>query len=71
MLLIKNKKKKVCSSNCATCSGDATTCTSCENTAPLFYNSHCHEVCPEGSYQDSPDTCDCNNFLQQNIQYKI
>ena len=42
---------KKCDPNCKTCSGSSTTCTSCDTSTSILYNSHCYSSCPDDSKQ--------------------
>ena len=56
--LISSNTCDSCDMNCKTCSGDATTCTSCASPNPfLDFDDTCKE-CPDGQYDTGSDSCD-------------
>jgi len=55
-----------CTAPCVTCTGTATTCTSCPSSQFLYQND-CHPSCPQGSYQVAASTCEGSHCVT--LQY--
>ncbi len=48
---------KQCTSNCKTCLGTLSNCTSCDETVYRFYQNSCIRNCPVGMYTNATGAC--------------